>query len=103
MVRPPGSRKTGRKPLRVLIVENSETDALALLRELRRGGYEPDYQRVETPESMREALAGSEWDVIISNYRTPRFGVPGVLPIFQESGSDAPFIVVSGEAGRTPR
>jgi PAS domain S-box-containing protein len=99
LVRPPGSRKTGRKPLRVLIVENSETGALALLRELKRGGYEPKYQRVETPESMKEALAGSEWDVIISNYRMPRFGVPDVLSIFQESGSDAPFIVVSGEVG----
>jgi len=35
--------------LRVLIVEDSEEDALFLVRELRRGGYEAAYQRVDSP------------------------------------------------------
>ena len=45
------------KPLKVLIVEDNERDATMLLRELRRGGYEPDTERVETPEQ----LFGHEW------------------------------------------
>ena len=40
---------TTRVPLRVLVVEDSEDDALLLLRELRRGGYEPVHRRVDTP------------------------------------------------------
>ena len=49
-------RQTLRKPLRVLLVEDSENDALLLLRELRRAGYEVDHVRVHTAEAMREAL-----------------------------------------------
>ena len=45
--------------LRVLLVEDSENDALLLLRELRRGGYEPVYERVSTPEEMERALEGA--------------------------------------------
>jgi hypothetical protein len=46
------------RPLRVLIVEDSENDTLLLLRELERGGYEPNYERVETAEAM-ERLGGT--------------------------------------------
>ena len=57
-----------RLPLRVLIVEDSEDDALLLLRELRRGGYETIHERVDTPEAMRQALAeGGPWEVVLSD------------------------------------
>jgi PAS domain S-box-containing protein len=87
------------KPLRVLIVEDSENDALLLVRELRRGGYEPAYERVESAEAMEKALAGSEWDVILSDYRLPRFNALEALEVFRDSASDAPFIVISGQVG----
>jgi PAS domain S-box-containing protein len=89
-----------RAPLRVLIVEDSEDDALLLLRELRRGGYEPEYDRVDTPEAMEKALADpGSWDVIFSDYHMPRFGAPEALKMWRASGSEAPFIVVSGKVG----
>ena len=74
-------RRTLRAPLRVLLVEDSENDALLLLRELRRGGYEAEHERVYTPEAMREALAGTSWDVVISDYRMPRFSASEALEI----------------------
>ncbi len=83
----------------MLIVEGSEDDALLLLHELRRGGYEPEFERVETPEAMEKALAGSGWDLIISDYQLPRFGAPEALAIAHRVGSEAPFIVVSGKVG----
>jgi len=86
-------------PLRVLIVEDSEDDALLLLRELERGGYEPDHERVYTPEAMKEALADSEWDAIVSDYHMPHFGALEALKMWRETGSEAPFIVVSGKVG----
>ena len=36
------------KPLRVLIIEDSEDDALLLIDELRKAGFKPHYSRVET-------------------------------------------------------
>jgi phosphoserine phosphatase RsbU/P len=83
----------------VLIVEDSENDALLLMRELKMGGYEPEYERVETREAMEKALAAPGWDVVVSDYRLPLFGAPEALALFRESGLEAPFIVVSGKLG----
>ena len=80
-------------------MEDSENDALLLLRELKKGGYEPDYERVQTPEAMEKALAGSSWDLVVSDYRLPRFGAPEALALFRESDLEAPFVVVSGKVG----
>ena len=80
----------------MLLVEDSEDDALLIVRELRRGGYEPYWERVETPETMKEALAGSNWDVIVSDHQMPRFRSLEPLAIYRQSGSEAPFVFVSG-------
>src|SRR5918993_1440904 len=90
--------------LRVLLVEDSENDAMLLLRELRRGGYEPLSQRVCTPEDMEKALRSAEarnepFQVVISDYYMPRFSAPDALKLLRELGYDLPFIVVSGKIG----
>ncbi|QSV46073.1 SpoIIE family protein phosphatase [Geobacter benzoatilyticus] len=85
--------------LRVLIIEDSEDDAFLLLRELKKGGYEVEYERVETSEAMMEAIVGSSWDIAISDYVLPRFSGLEALEIWRRSGFDAPFIVVSGKIG----
>ncbi len=85
--------------LRVLIVEDSEDDVIALLRRLRHGEYEPDYERVDTSRDMEEALSRKEWDIIISDYNMPSFSAPAALQVLQESGLDLPFIIVSGVIG----
>ena len=87
------------KPLRVLMVEDSEDDALLLHRELRRSGYEPVLKRVETSESMRKELEQREWDVVISDYVMPTFSGLEALTVLKESGFDVPFIIVSGKIG----
>ena len=45
-------------PLRVLLVEDSEDDALLLVRMLRKGGYDPAWERVDTAAAMEAALDG---------------------------------------------
>jgi phosphoserine phosphatase RsbU/P len=87
------------KPLRVLIVEDSEDDAVLLLRELRRGGYELACERVETSDAMRAALEKQEWDIVISDYILPKFSGLAALAVLRESGLDLPFIIVSGNIG----
>ena len=83
----------------MLLVEDSEDDALLLLRELRRGGYEPEHERVETAETMRRALSGSEWDLILSDHRLPRLDNSEALRLTRGRGSGAPLIIVSGKIG----
>lgn len=87
------------RPLHVLIVEDSEDDALLLLRELRRGGYQVTSQRVETAEAMLAAFDDEVWDVIISDYSLPQFSGMAALECLKNTQRDIPFIVVSGEMG----
>lgn len=86
-------------PLRVLHVEDSQDDALLLLRELERGGYEPEVRRVCTAGDMRAALDSERWDVVISDYVMPSFSGLQALEVLKESGTDLPFIIVSGKIG----
>ncbi|HBG06614.1 MAG TPA: hybrid sensor histidine kinase/response regulator [Geobacter sp.] len=88
-----------KKPLKVLLVEDSEEDSLLLLHELSRSNYQPVHQRVETAQEMRRALIDAEWDVVLSDYRMPTFDAPGALQVLHESGLDLPFIIISGKIG----
>ncbi len=86
-------------PLRVLIVEDSAADAELLLRELRRGGYAPECERVETPEGLDAVLARQSWDLVISDYAMPCFNGLQALKRVKQNGRDIPFILVSGSIG----
>ncbi len=86
-------------PLRVLNVEDSEEDALLLIRELRLGGYEPEVERVCTPEDMKAALKTRQWDVVISDHVMPGFSALDALQLLKDIGIDLPFIIVSGKIG----
>jgi two-component system sensor histidine kinase EvgS len=85
------------KPLRVLIVEDSENDALLLLRELKRAGYEPVHERVYTALDMNTALEKQYWDVIISDFVMPQFSGLEALKLVQGKRLDIPFIITSGK------
>jgi len=86
-------------PLRVLVVEDSEDDALLLLRELKRAGYDTTWERVDTPEAMEAALERQTWDIVISDYAMPQFSMPAALKMLQDRELDIPFIIVSGAIG----
>src|ERR1700722_6205138 len=85
--------------LRVLIVEDNERDAALLLRELKRGGYDLVFERVDTPEAMTTAIEGRTWDLVISDYSMPRFGAPAARDLVRSAQLDLPFIIFSGTVG----
>jgi PAS domain S-box-containing protein len=87
------------RSFRLLMVEDSEDDALLIVRELRRADYDVTFERVDTPESMAAALAHKSWDLILSDYTMPHFSGVAALELLQTSGLDIPFIIVSGSIG----
>ena len=86
-------------PLRVLIVEDSQDDTALLVRELRRGGYEPTFERVDTPTAMSAAVDNKEWDLVICDYSMPHFSGTAALRLLRDKGSEVPFIFLSGTIG----
>jgi len=96
---PPTGEPPPRKPLRALFVEDCEADAAILLRELRRGGYDVSFLRVQTADALRGALNTSSWDVVLSDYSMPSFSAPAALAIVRDIKPDLPFMIVSGTIG----
>jgi signal transduction histidine kinase len=88
------------KPLSVLIVEDREDDMHLLLLHLKRGGYAPTHQRVDTAERMIEELQQHDWDVILADYNMPAFnGLQALKVLRGMEDKDIPFILVSGAIG----
>jgi PAS domain S-box-containing protein len=87
------------RPLRVLLIEDSDDDAMLVLLELRRGGFEPSHERVDTAAGMMAALDSSEWDLVICDYLMPRFSGVQALELFTQKELEIPFIIVSGKVG----
>ncbi len=86
-------------PLSLLIVEDSEDDALIIVRELKRAGYDVDFKRVESADALKGNLAERQWDLVISDFSMPRFSGTDALKLVRSIGSDIPFIFVSGTMG----
>ena len=85
--------------LKLLLVDDSEDDALLLLRELRRGGIEPHYRLVDSEESLLNALQAEEWDLVITDHNMPGFSSLRTLEVTKETSHDLPVIIVSGTIG----
>ncbi len=85
-------------PLSVLILEDRSADAALMLHELRRAGFDPAWQRVETDADYLAQLHG-DLDVILADYSLPQFDALRALRLLQERGLDIPFIIVSGTIG----
>src|SRR6266478_2590644 len=86
-------------PLCVLMIEDSEDDALMVLRELKRAGYDVNSKLVDSSDTLKASLAAQQWDLIVSDFSMPRFSGTEALKLVRSTGSDAPFIFISGTMG----
>lgn len=86
------------RPLHVLMVEDSENDALLIADALRRGGYPASWMRVESAADLRAALTRSPWHAILSDWRLPGFSALDAFSICREFRADVPFLIVSGSS-----
>ena len=87
------------KSLHLLMAEDSASDALLILEELRRGGYDVISERVQSADAMRSALERETWDIVISDYKMPQFDGLIALQLLRESAVDIPFILITGTVG----
>lgn len=83
----------------MLIVEDSEDDALLLLREMRKGGIAPYHELVDSEDHLTQALRSGKWDIVITDHNMPGFSSFRVLELTKKYCSDLPVIIVSGTIG----
>ena len=87
------------QPIRVLIAEDSEDDALLIIRELRIGGFAPETQQVDSAADMQAALETTPWDLIIADHNMLGFDSHEALALAKQNDPDIPFILFSGSIG----
>ena len=85
--------------LRLLLIEDSEDDALMIVRELKRAGYDVEYKRVDAPATLESIVTSDEWDLVISDFSMPKFSGTDALKVVRSLGLEIPFIFVSGTMG----
>ena len=88
--------KNAGEPLRLLLIEDSQEDEELITLALKRAGYQVAYRRVSTEAAMQVALMESPCDIVICDYRMPRFTPYRALELLKASGQDVPIIVFSG-------
>lgn len=86
------------KPIRVLMLEDNESDAELLAHQLCRQGFSPQWQRVDTKEEYLHHLNDSI-DIIFSDYRMPKFSTEEAFDLLKQKGLDIPFLILSGAIG----
>ena len=86
-------------PLRALLVEDSEDDALLLVNHLESAGFRTQWQLVASEADLRAALAGRTLDIVFSDYTMPGFRGDRALEVVRRHDADLPFIFVSGTLG----
>jgi two-component system cell cycle sensor histidine kinase/response regulator CckA len=87
------------RPLSILLVEDSPSDAGLLLRELKKHGFEPSATRVESGPALERALLDGKWDVVVSDWTMPQFSGLAALRMVRSKKPEIPFLVVSGTIG----
>ena len=59
--------------LRVLLIEDSESDAGYIIGQLQMAGYVVESDRVVNQDEMKAALVKHTWDIIFSDYKLTGF------------------------------
>ncbi|ATC62742.1 hypothetical protein CMV30_01480 [Nibricoccus aquaticus] len=84
--------------IRVLLLEDRAVDAEIMMRELKRAGFEPEWERVQDKEGFCARLDAS-LDLILADFNLPAFDGLRALDEVRLRDLDVPCIVVSGSIG----
>ena len=81
--------------LRLLLIEDNEDDASLAIMQLRKQGFELDWRRVASADSLSEALV-TRPDAVIADYNVPGLDIRDTVGAVLAVDSDTPVIVISG-------
>lgn len=87
--------------LKILVVEDSNDDALLVLREIQKANYDVNNEIVASADLLKESLQKRKWDIVVSDYVMPGFSGLDALKIVREFDVDLPFIIISGTIGES--
>lgn len=85
--------------VRLLIVGDSEDEALRIVREFERAGFDPVFEQVGSAAALKAAVEVNGWDAIISDHSLAGFDSEAAVEVLRETGRDLPFISVCDVAG----
>jgi two-component system cell cycle sensor histidine kinase/response regulator CckA len=86
-------------PLRVLVIEHTMADAELNLHALHQAGFECRPHIVGTREEFLDHLRRFPYDIVLADYRLPGWTGMDALTVIRKSGSEIPFILVTGTLG----
>lgn len=87
--------------LKILLVEDSETDADLLIRFLKKGNIDFTHSRVWNKDAFINALKEGNHDLIISDQMLPQFSGMEAFRISRNENKKIPFILVTGTVSET--
>jgi signal transduction histidine kinase len=88
-----------RRPLSVLLVEDSPADAELVLLELDRCGFDTTSERVDSEVGLRDALAAGSWQLVLCDHGLPGFSSIEALRVVRHGSVEVPFVIMSGTIG----
>ena len=78
------------------MIEDSDDDAHLIAGELRHGGFDVEFCRVDTSSVLEDALADGKWDIILCDHAMPKLCAPEAVSILRRNRINIPVIIVSG-------
>lgn len=93
------NRKIMATNLKILIIEDNQSDADLIDRELKKSEFSFTSEIVQTREDYENALQNFNPDIILSDYSLPAFDAVAAFRIKQNKCPHIPFIIVSGVIG----
>ncbi len=82
--------------LKALLIEDSDDDATLIVHELEHGGFDVNYERIDTSDEIEKALSNKKWDIIFCDHAMPQICAPEALQMAKKLSPDTPFVIVSG-------
>lgn len=87
------------RPMRILLLEDSDFDAELVIRELRKGGLDFVWHRVQTQKGFELALDDYQPDLILADYKLPDYDGGRAIAFAKKHSPDVPAIIVTGAVG----